>query len=114
MTMKTTRADPQQMIYCPHIFAATGKQCRQPLGFLIPGEFSRQISTLDGTRVTSREDGGFYVHCPACGHGYFWHLTYCVPTEQVEEQLQAARSMNYKYVKFSGKSKRRVDNYHHS
>lgn len=101
------KIEPESLIYCPHVFPETNKVCRQPLGFLLPGEYGRQLSTLEGTRVTSREDGGFFVHCPACGHGYFWHLTYVVPTEQVAAMLETAKMMRYKYVKFSGKARRK-------
>lgn len=97
------------MIYCPRTNEA-GRPCKQPLGILLPGEFGRQVSTLEGVRVTSKE-GGFWIHCPACGAGYFWHQTQVVEVEEVAQLLQMARLLNWKTIKFSGKGrrKRKVD-----
>ena len=101
--------DARNTIFCPNYDEAHAKVCNQPLGTLSQGERGKQVTTLEGVTVTSREDGGFFIHCPACGGGYFWHQSFAVPVEEVEKLLTVARLMGWQFIKFSGRKPKHVD-----
>lgn len=101
--------DARNTIFCPSFDEARQKTCNQPLGTLSEGERGKQVTTVEGVTVTSREDGGFFIHCPACGGGYFWHQSFAVPVETVAKLLEAAKLMGWKYIKFSGRKPKSSD-----
>jgi len=94
------------ILRCQSFDEKRGSPCNQPLGTLSDdGGRGRQVTTLDEIKVTSLREGGFYLHCPACGKGYFWNQSVSVDVTVVEKMLAAAHLLGWKFIRFSWKQK---------